>query len=285
MTKNECYLCSSENHKKREGKVRNHSNVAVLECENCSLVFLSSFAHINKEFYKKGVMHLGADSYKWQEITHNDDLRRFIFLNKKNKIKNSAILDFGAGNAAFLMLSKPTANKVVGLEIDETVKEYYKENDIEFISELSQTESKFDLITMFHVLEHLPDPKETLQEMTSKLKENGELIIEVPNSKDALITVFNNKGFKNFTYWGCHLFLFNEGTLKKLFEDSPYKINCIKHVQRYGVANHLHWLIKNLPNGHNIWKKLDIKPLNKIYEKILSFFKITDTIVISVSLK
>lgn len=283
MEQNQCYLCSGENHKKREGKVRNLNGVDVLECENCSLVFLSSFAHIDNEFYRKGEMHLGANIDKWLELTKQDDLRRFKHL--KRKLVDAEILDFGSGNAGFLALAQKTAKRVVGLEIDETVKDYYEEKNIEFISDMEQTKDKFDIITMFHVLEHLPNPKEILAQLAPHLKEGGELIIEVPSSEDALIKVYKNKGFCNFTYWGCHLFLFNQKTLQSLFEDSVYKINKIKHIQRYGIANHLHWLLKNLPGGHEKWKFLDIKILNKLYEKILSFFKITDTIVISVSLK
>ena len=283
MTQKKCYLCDGSDHKKREGKIRNLDGTDVLECKTCSLVFLSSFAHIDNEFYQKGEMHLGAAVEKWLEVTKADDARRFKHL--KNKIKDKEILDFGSGNAGFLMLAKNSAKDAVGLEIDETLNEHYKQNDISVITDLKQTDKKFDLITMFHVLEHLPNPKEILQEIAPKLKQDGELIIEIPSSEDALITVYKNKGFKNFTYWGCHLFLFNEKTLQKLFKDSAYKINSIKHVQRYGIANHLHWILRNQPGGHIAWKFLDVKFLNKIYETILSFFKITDTIVINVSLK
>jgi len=284
LSKNKtCYLCLSSKHKKRDGKIRNLDSVDVLECENCSLVFLSSFEHMNEDFYKQGAMHSEINLEKWLEITKTDDLRRFHFA--KNKIKNKKVLDFGSGNAGFLKLAKNTAKTAVGLEIDETFNEYFEQNNIEIIRNLQDTNEKFDIITMFHVLEHLQNPKEILKEVSEKLNPNGEIIIEVPSSNDALLKVYNNKGFKNFTYWGCHLYLFNEKTLKKLFADSAFKINYIKHIQRYGIANHLHWILKNKPNGHNLWKAIDSKLLNKAYEAILSFFKITDTIIVSISLK
>lgn len=278
-----CYLCLGSKHKKREGKIRNLDDVDVLECENCSLVFLSSFSHMNEEFYQNGDMHSGLNIDNWVASTKIDDLRRFDFV--KKKIKNKKVLDFGSGNASFLKLAKNVAKEAVGLEIDETFSDYFKEHNLKVIKNIHETDEKFDVITMFHVLEHLQNPKEILKELSEKLEKNGEIIIEIPSSNDALLKVYNNKGFKNFTYWGCHLFLFNEKTLKKLFKDSDFKINYIKHIQRYGIANHLHWLLKNKPNGHNIWKMIDLNFLNKIYETILSFFKITDTIIISVSLK
>jgi len=278
-----CYLCLGSKHKKREGKIRNLDGVDVLECENCSLVFLSSFEHMNETFYQQGDMHSGMKLEDWIKTTKADDLRRFSFINKK--IKGKKVLDFGSGNAEFLKLAKNVAQKAIGLELDETFSEYFKQNDLEVIKNIKETDEKFDVITMFHVLEHLQNPKEILAEISEKLEPNGELIIEVPSSHDALLKVYNNKGFKNFTYWGCHLFLFNDKTLKKLFKNSNLKVNYIKHVQRYGIANHLHWIIKNKPNGHNLWKSIDFPIINKLYESILSFFKITDTIIISVSLK
>jgi len=278
-----CYLCSGEEHKKREGKVRDLDNVDVLECQNCSLVFLSSFSHMKDDFYQNGDMHSKIELEKWREITKNDDIRRFDFV--KRKIKNKKILDFGSGNAGFLALVKLIAQDAVGLEIDETFSEYFKKHHFNIIKNLKDTDEKFDIITMFHVMEHLQHPKDVLKDLAKKIKSDSEIIIEVPNSNDVLLRVYKNKGFQNFTYWGCHLFLYNEKTLKKLFEDSAYKINYVKHIQRYGLANHLYWLIKNKPNGHNVWKMLDVWFLNKFYGAILSLFKITDTIIVSVSLK
>lgn len=265
------------------GKIRNLDGVDVLECEHCSLVFLSSFAHIDNNFYQNGEMHQGADISRWLKVTRKDDLRRFKFL--KSKLRNKRVLDFGAGNAGFLSLAKDVAKEAVGVEIDESWMDYFKENNLNVAKSLSDIDGKFDLITMFHVLEHLPDPKQILQELAPQLANNGRIIIEVPSSNDALLKLYKNKGFQNFTYWGCHLYLFNEMTLRALFEGSDFKVDYIKHVQRYGIANHLHWILKNKPNGHNLWKAIDVGFINKIYEYFLSFFKITDTIIVSVSLK
>lgn len=278
-----CYLCSGTKHKKRVGKVRNLDGIDVLECEHCSLVFLSSFNHIHDNFYQDGQMHSGLDLARWLEVTHRDDLRRFNFL--KSKLRNKKVLDFGAGNAGFLRLAKNVAKEAVGVEIDESLADYFKENDLNVVNNLGKVDGKFDLITMFHVLEHLPDPQKILQEIAPLLAENGQIIIEVPSSNDALLKLYKNKGFQNFTYWGCHLYLFNENTLRSLFNGSDFKVDYIKHVQRYGIANHLHWILKNKPNGHNLWKAIDLNFINKIYETILSFFKITDTIIVTVSLK
>jgi 2-polyprenyl-3-methyl-5-hydroxy-6-metoxy-1,4-benzoquinol methylase len=60
---------------------------------------------------------------------------------------------------------------------------------------------KFHSITAFHVIEHLKNLKEILKNLTERLHEDGEIIIEVPNSDDALLTLYDSNDFQNFTYW------------------------------------------------------------------------------------
>ena len=50
-------------------------------------------------------------------------------------------------------------------------------------------EGGYDLITAFHVVEHLPDPRKVLREMTEHLSDNGMIVIEVSSSEDALLTM------------------------------------------------------------------------------------------------
>ena len=142
---------------------------------------------------------------------------------------------------------------------------------------------KYDIITAFHVVEHLPDPLGTIMDLSKILKKNGEIIIEVPSSDDALLTLYNCDAFSNFTYWSQHLFLFNKKTFSDLIDKTTLKINWIKNIQRYPLSNHLYWLSKGLPGGHEIWKLMNDKHLNKAYEKQLEAVGKTDTIIASIT--
>ncbi len=277
-----CYLCGNKDFEKREGNVRDNSDLKVLECKNCSLVVLSSFDHINEKFYENDGMHGGQVNIKyWLNATKDDDKRRFRLL--KNEIKGKKVLDFGCGNGGFLSFAKKSAQKVVGVELQKSMQEYYNSKGLKVYENINQIEEKFDYITVFHVLEHIKNPIVLLEKLSEKLNEGGKIIIEVPNSNDALLTVYKNNAFMNFTYWSCHLFLFNAKNLMNLAQKAGFKINYIKHVQRYGFANHLGWQIFKKPGGHKKMWYLNIGFLNKFYEKSLARIEATDTILMNIS--
>ena len=136
---------------------------------------------------------------------------------------------------------------------------------------------------MFHVLEHILDPKAILSELTEMLADGGQIIVEVPNADDALLTLYQCEPFSNFTYWSCHLFLFTAKTLKMLFSQVNLKVNYIKQIQRYSLSNHLYWLANGKPGGHQKWRFLNSPELHAAYEKQLTAIGKCDTLLASVS--
>ncbi len=276
----QCYLCKSEDHKKRDGSVRDNKKLDILECNNCGLVFLSDDKHIDNNFYEESKMHKDFDFSKWRKQTLQDDSRRFEFL--KNSISNKTILDFGSGNGGFLNLSKELALDVCGVELEVAVKSYYEKEEIKLIKSLDECKNKYDLITSFHVIEHLKDPINILGKLKDLLYDDGTIIIEVPNANDALLSIYNSESFSHFTYWSCHLYLFTSFTLELLAKKAGLKVEFIKHIQRYPLSNHLYWLSNNKPGGHEKWGSfIDSSELSNAYENQLASLQATDTIIAS----
>jgi 2-polyprenyl-3-methyl-5-hydroxy-6-metoxy-1,4-benzoquinol methylase len=281
-----CYLCDSSNFIIRPGCVRYNKNIDILECTNCGLVSLSSLDHIKSEHYENSGMHDSTqpDISSWIKETQGDDKRRYEFV--KEKIINNRILDFGCGTGGFLDLAKLSGSKVAGVELEKALQALFKEKGLNVFPNLEAAQkegSKWDLITAFHVVEHLPDPKYMLRELASLLSDEGELIIEVPNSNDALLTLYDNKAFQNFTYWSQHLYLFNQKTLSELVKQAGLKLNWIKHVQRYPLSNHLYWLANGKPGGHSKWGFMNNIVLDSEYENELASLGMTDTIIVGIS--
>jgi hypothetical protein len=109
------------------------------------------------------------------------------------------------------------------------------------------------------------------------------MIIEVPGSDDALLTLYENSAFQNFTYWSQHLFLFNAQTMAELVKQAGLKLNWIKRIQRYSLSNHLYWLAKSKSGGHQKWSFLNNDKLNAEYENQLASIGKTDTIILGIS--
>ena len=278
-----CYLCQSDKYTARPGSVRDNKDINILECDNCGLVFLSSFNHIMKSHYEDSGMHdrEALDIDKWLESTEEDDNRRYQFI--KEKITNKAVLDFGCGIGGFLSMAENSARMVAGVELETALQSSFQQRKLNVFSNLNLVRGRYNVITAFHVIEHLANPKDTLMHLSDFLTEDGLMIVEVPNSNDALLTLYENRPFQDFTYWSQHLFLFNEKTITDLVRQSGLKIKWVKHIQRYPLSNHLYWLAKGKPGGHIFFDFMDSSELNKEYESQLANIGKTDTIIVGIS--
>jgi 2-polyprenyl-3-methyl-5-hydroxy-6-metoxy-1,4-benzoquinol methylase len=275
-----CHLCGGTSLSKRPGSVRDRQDLRILECCSCGLVFLSSFDHIAEGFYENSQMHGAVLSIEtWLRDSARDDERRFHHF--KTLIANKTVLDFGCGNGGFLTRARQVAASVMGVEPEQRLANHFHEEQLTVVSALTAVNQSFDVITLFHVLEHLPDPVDILKQLAARLNPGGGIICEVPNAADALLTFYKNEAFSHFTYWSCHLFLFTEATLTRMALKAGLKVDYIKQVQRYPLSNHLHWLARNEPNGHVRWGCLDGRELHDAYEKQLGLIGRCDTLIAS----
>ena len=141
----------------------------------------------------------------------------------KNKIKlinsqssKGRILDIGAGVGDFLSIAKNNGWQTIGIEPSDKAKNIAKKKGVSFVENLSDLESNsFDVITMWHVLEHVPDLENQIKELKRLIKPFGTVIIAVPNFKS-----FDAHYYGNF--WAAydvpiHLWHFSKTSIKKLF--------------------------------------------------------------------
>lgn len=282
-----CYLCHSPVFSIRPGSVRDKPELKVHECGGCGLVYLSSFAHAEKDFYEESGMHGAAlpEIDKWLADTAADDERRFLHF--KEQLRGRTVLDFGCGAGGFLLRAREVASGIWGVELERRLQEHFRRQGLTVYEGLDQVcppaQKGFEFITLFHVLEHLPDPKIMLSRLATLLSSDGQIIIEVPHANDALLTLYECEPFSHFTYWSCHLFLFTVKTLEMLAAQSGLKVNYINQVQRYPLSNHLHWLATGKPGGHQKWPHLDSPQLTAAYEKQLAALGKCDTLLMSLS--
>lgn len=273
-----CYICESTSFNTRKGQVRDAPELKILECANCGLVTLSSLVHIQSGFYEESGMH-GAEPTPmetWLKDTDWDDQRRFDML--KPMLPNKKLLDFGCGAAGLLNKARHLADTVAGIELERRVREYW-DGQITIYPDTESAGERYDLITAFHVVEHLADPRVMLKTLANMLADNGRILIEVPSSEDVLLTLYDSDAFQRFTYWSQHLFLFNAETLRRLAEQAGLRIVAIRQYQRYPLSNHLHWLSQGKPGGHQKWPFLDGPELQMAYANALAAIGKCDTLI------
>lgn len=279
-----CYLCQAKKFERVKGVVRDMPDMLVLKCKKCGLIFLENFDHITNGFYEESKMRKNSPVEDWKLYLREcavDDSRRAKWV--KAEFAGRTVLDFGCGGGGFLVKIKDFVKKCAGFEKDKRLKRLIEGRfGINIYSDIRDVDFKFDIITLFHTLEHFKDPRDMLSKLSRLLNKGGKIIIEVPNANDALLSLYDCKPFSNFTYWGCHLYLFSNSTLRKLIQQSGLGIKYIKQIQRYSLSNHLYWLSKGKPGGHKIWRFLNNAKLNNEYERQLANLDICDTIIASV---
>ena len=117
--------------------------------------------------------------------------------------------------------------------------------------------------------------------------------ISIPSTRKALITssnlllsLYENERFADFTYCSAHLFLYTIKSSSMVIEEvGKYNIISAGQVQRYPLSNHLMWLAKGLPGGHNKWNYLDSEELDDAYAKKLEKLEMCDTLFLVLQLK
>jgi SAM-dependent methyltransferase len=262
-------------------KVRDRDDVKVLKCEQSGVIYLSSAHHIEQSYYndKKGTSYWSSSNREeGLKNTYIDDNRRFNQF--KELITNKTYLDIGSGLGGVLDLFKTVAKEVCAVEPQAEIRELLNSIGYKVYNSIENAPAKnINVITLFHVFEHLTDPLGSLKNLHKLLNENGKIIIEVPHAKDILIDTFKLDSFKAFTFWSEHLILHTRKSLEIFLEAAGYKNISVMGFQRYPLANHLYWLNKGKPGGHIEFTQLRNAIMENEYANLLNTIDQTDTII------
>jgi 2-polyprenyl-3-methyl-5-hydroxy-6-metoxy-1,4-benzoquinol methylase len=158
----------------------------------------------------------------YQKVRKRTLKKKLALINSFN-FTDKNLLDIGSGTGDFLSTCKKDNWNIFGVEPNEDARTISKNKEINTISDISLLkESNFDVITLWHVLEHVENLLEYLEVLKSKLKPNGVLIIAVPNYKS-----FDANHYKEF--WAAfdvprHLWHFSQTSIKKLFANVSMRV-------------------------------------------------------------
>ena len=162
--------------------------------------------------------------YQWVKATN---IKKKVQLIENQDVNSNRVLDVGAGTGDFLNYSKTRGFEVYGVEPSEKAREKARQKGIHLEKDLNLvSSSKYDIITLWHVLEHLPDLPNQIKMISNLLDDNGTLIVAVPNFRS-----WDAKHFKE--YWAGydvprHLWHFSKRSIELLFKEQHMKVKRIK---------------------------------------------------------
>lgn len=252
-----CPLCQGIKFRKRFDL----GSLKVFRCQSCGLQFLNPYVA------PKSMVEVYASTEAMQEanplLGHYYDLiegsptERFYrqVLKKLQPFKGGgSLLDIGCGRGHFLSLARESGWKVKGLEPAAEHAQFGRaklgiEIQVATLEEARFEKESFDAITMWDVIEHVPNPYETLNQVSRWLRKGGILLLATPNHESlidflatAILTFSGGLIQRPLTYFFVpeHVLYFTPSTLRQLVRRC--RLNPLREIQsgtdidRYAVG-------------------------------------------------
>lgn len=229
-----CLLCSGLYYELVTEKVRDSGDHCVVRCDTCGHVQLHPVptaeelaAYYAAETQRKAV-HGHMTREEKQRHVQADTERR---VDQISAMFPKRVLDIGCGEGFFVEALKEKGFQADGLDIGKLIRDEKDESD----------DKIYDVVTVFHVLEHIIKPSLSMVEWWYYVADNGYLIIEVPNQEDWLISAF--QGYAAWHYQQAHIHYFTVRSLCQVINSSGIIYRSVKFfgTQRYGFDHYVGW--------------------------------------------
>ena len=226
-----CVSCGSTSFKElfraRQYVISDEMKYTLVRCNKCRLVFLNPQPTQEelKRFYPSEFFCSTEDKVRTA-------MPSFMMLDKVKETmrfkKKGTLLDIGCGRGVFLQRMQHLGWEVHGLDFSpvacqSTSEKIGKDNIFEGdLLSINLPQRRYDVITLWHVIEHVNDPVKTLRKIHTLLKDNGLLIIYCPNFNSWLQLIFKEKWYPLSI--PHHLFHFTRRTLYHILQITGYSI-------------------------------------------------------------
>lgn len=233
-----CPLCKSGlflNHK----EVKDHSvsgeTFFLCQCSNCKLIFTNPRPPIGiiEQYYESEeyISHQNKSNNltnKIYKLVRQITIRNKVALINMLYPKKGKLLDIGCGTGYFIEAAKKSQWAVRGIEPNRTARKLAQDKNLKVSKSLKDINDnkKYDVITLFHVLEHIHNLRKSVKKIIEILDENGSLIVAVPN--------YNSHDSKIYgSNWAAldvprHLYHFNKISMQKFADEFNLEIIDIK---------------------------------------------------------
>ncbi len=231
----------------------------IVECKNCGLIYVNP--RIKQEIIISGYSDAEDELYVSQEKGRIKTFRKSLKLVEKYSKNKGRILDIGAAAGFFLNVAKENSWEAYGIEPSKWMSEWgNKKFNVNILNGVltdnSFKDEFFDVVTMWDVLEHTPDPMGELEETNRILKRDGILIINYPNIGSRLAKIAGSK------WWfilSVHLYHFTHKTMRMYLEKNGFEV---LKISRYYQTLSLEHLVKMVGLYSKTLSNIGLKVVN-----------------------
>ena len=279
-----CPICNSN----KAVQILKENKFDIYKCLSCDLQFV--WPQPNKEAlkrtYSKKYFHGNVLTPKGYEDYHqlNHELikeakKKIKFIEKYSVEKN--LLDIGCGTGIFLEEARRRGYKISGNEISSYALKSLKQKNITCFPGAVESgilpKERFDIITAWDVIEHIPKIKRAFKEVVGSLKEGGYLFLTTPDTQ-TIDSLLMGRLWYNYKKAPEHVLFLNRKSIAKLSKTSNLKLIS---VTQWGFYRNLSFLIKRLPLPSFISRSLlSLLKLLKL-SNLTFFFPFTDFLVVA----
>lgn len=212
-----CNLCGGTEVSMLSNRSRSGKPLRTVICRSCGLVWSDPRPHDARQFYEEEY----RISYKHTYTPKPKHVLRagHVAISRYEKITQllpspKSVLDVGTGGGEFAYLLQSLGHRVSGIEPNKgyaeySVREYGLAVQVGFVQDAAFPPESFDVVTIWHVLEHTEDPGAVLALLRTWLKPDGRLVVEVPNVEATCQA-------PQSTFHEAHLYNFNVVSLRRL---------------------------------------------------------------------
>ena len=264
-----CPICASSESTNIYSISAPEGTYTVEKCRHCQHHYTRFAFDIDEEhLYNDEVYQVIDNRESFYSRIMNHEYGKVLKYLGKQYPPGSRLLDFGSGKGVFLNLAKEAGFNPIGIETAEARADFAEQKyGLTVLREMYETgpvtTEPFDIITLFHVLEHLPEPKQLLKNLiTDNLKPGGMLIMEVPNLSSLQSRIAEDKWMHLDI--PRHISHFSQERMKKFCQESGLEIVRTDYFSWHlGVLGMCHSILSNFGYKGKIIRDL------KHYDKTL----------------
>ena len=205
---------------------------SIVQCNSCGFKFTNPRPEEDKlgAYYKSEDYVSHSNTKKGFINSTYQSVRKYTLLKKLELIskyyKTGKILDIGCGTGEFLNTCKSAKWETFGIEPDPDARKMAKDNfglDVREESEINNLSNEgFDIISMWHVLEHVPRLNERIEDLKRLIKPDGVIIIAVPNCNSLDAKIYG----ENWAAYDVprHLYHFTPKDIELVFKNHGLKM-------------------------------------------------------------